>query len=241
MKIKQHIPNIITLLNATSGTLATYYMLRYERIVFAICLMLLGALFDFFDGFAARKLRAFSPLGKDLDSLADVVSFGVAPAAMMAVALSAICFPLPEIAFLIVPASVYRLAKFNNDTRQSTSFIGLPTPANALFFAGLAYWTIRHSEAIIHLPIMIEYKIYPMYVVVILLMSWLMISEIPMFSLKGTGGNTPKARRSHYTKVIVLLSIGAVAIFLWSFTGFAVMILAYLLINLYTHLRGRIP
>lgn len=241
MKIKRHIPNIISLLNALCGAIATYYALRYEAIAIAIYFMLGSAVLDFFDGFAARKLQAFSPLGKDIDSLSDVISFGVAPAAMMSIALAQIGFHIPGIAFIIVPASVYRLAKFNHDTRQTKSFIGLPTPANALFFAGLAYWTVEMAEQIKHLPIMIEYKVYPMYVVVLLLMSYLLISEVPMFSLKGVESDSPSAQRGHKISVVIVLLVGIISISLWWLTGFALAILAYLLINLFNYFRHRIP
>lgn len=241
MNIKKHIPNLISLMNALCGGIATYFALRHGNIPVAIYFMLCSAILDFFDGFAARKLRVFSPLGKDIDSLADVISFGVAPAAMMSLALESIAFALPEIAFLIVPASVYRLAKFNHDTRQSTSFIGLPTPANALFFAGLSYWTFQHSSSIMEVPIMIEYKLYPMYVVVILLMSFLLISEVPMFSLKGTGSSDPKAKRWHLLKIGSVFLIGLITVILWGFTGFAIAILVYLIINLFSLRKHRIP
>lgn len=241
MKIKKHIPNIISLLNALCGAIAAFYALRYESISTAIYFMLASAVLDFFDGFTARKLQVFSPLGKDIDSLSDAISFGVAPAAMMSIGLSKIGFHIPEIAFIIVPASVYRLAKFNHDTRQTKSFIGLPTPANALFFAGLSYWTVAMSEQIKNLPIMIEYKVYPMYVVVLLLMSYLLISEVPMFSLKGVESDSPSAQRGHKISVVIVLLVGIISICLWWLTGFALAILAYLLINLFNYFRHRIP
>lgn len=241
MKIRNHIPNLISLSNALCGSIATYFALVHSNITLAIYFMLASAVFDFFDGFAARKMKVFSPLGKDIDSLADVISFGMAPAAMMSVALAAIGFHVPQIAFIIVPASVYRLAKFNNDTRQTTSFIGLPTPANALFFAGLAYWTISNAFQIMHLPIMTEYKVYPMYVVTLLLMSYLLISEVPMFSLKGSSDKDPVAKKKQMIKVLSVIGIGLVSVILWHFTGFAIAILAYLLINLFSFLKKRIP
>lgn len=237
-RIKAETPNLISLCNALFGALSIYYLLQHGDIFIAIIFMLLAAVMDFFDGFAARKLQAFSPLGKDIDSLCDVISFGVAPAMMMAFALRGIDFPLPEVALLIVPASVYRLAKFNHDTRQSVSFIGLPTPANALFFAGLAYYTATHAELISTLPLMIKYKVYPLYPILILLLSYLLISEIPMFSLKGS--NT-MSRRGHLIRIGIVVGVAIVGVLLWSFSGLAVALGLYLLINLWDHFKKRIP
>lgn len=234
--MKKHIPNLISLLNSFFGSLSIYYALVYSNIEASIICMLIAAGLDFFDGFAARKLQVFSPLGKDIDSLADVISFGVAPAAMMAIALDSIGFKLSILALVIVPFSVYRLAKFNNDVRQVHSFIGLPTPANAMFFAGLSYFTVTNTLTITNVPITILYKIYAAYIIVILLMSWLLISEIPMFSLKSADGD-----KRHWHKVATVLIFGVVGVIFWSYSGFAIALTVYLIINLWSHLRHRIP
>jgi CDP-diacylglycerol--serine O-phosphatidyltransferase len=138
--IKKHIPNFITTLNLFSGCVAVYLAFEgnYQGAFVAI---LLSAVFDFFDGFAARLLKAYSPMGKELDSLADVVSFGVAPGAMVfsLLATAGMNEWLPFIGFLIPVFSGLRLAKFNIDDRQTSSFIGLPVPANAIFWAGLIF------------------------------------------------------------------------------------------------------
>ena len=238
MKIRKHIPNLISLGNAFFGALATYYALKYGDLFTAIIFMLLAAVMDFFDGFTARKLQAFSPLGKDIDSLCDVISFGVAPSMMMTVALEAINFPLPELALVVVPASVYRLAKFNHDTRQTVSFIGLPTPANALFLAGLAYYTLTNAGVISTVPLTIKYKVYPLYGIVVLLLSYLLISEIPMFSLKGS---TTMSRAGHLTRIAVVVAVAIVGVILWSFSGLALALGLYLLINLWDHFKKMIP
>jgi len=145
--IKKHIPNSITCLNLFSGCVAVFLAFKgnYEGAIIAI---LLAAVFDFFDGFAARLLKAYSPMGKELDSLADMVSFGVAPGAIVFSLLSEtnVCEWLPFLAFLIPVFSGLRLAKFNIDERQTTSFIGLPTPANAIFWAGLAFFLLHISD-----------------------------------------------------------------------------------------------
>ena len=237
----KHLPNLLTLANSLAGAFAIYFALYHSDLKRAMIAILLAAVLDFFDGFAARLLKAFSPLGKDLDSLSDVVSFGVAPAVMMVVALEAIHFATPWVALLIVPASVYRLAKFNNDTRQSVTFIGLPTPANALFFGGLSYWILQLSTDLQALPIMIEYKAYPMYYLVILGMCYLLVSEVPMFSLKGAGADGPQTKRWHGIKVGSVVVVAIIGLLLWSFSGFALAILLYILINLWDHLKSRIP
>lgn len=147
--IKRLIPNLITLSNLTCGVIAIYCAVQGWLITAAL-FILLGAFFDFFDGLTARLLHVQSPLGKELDSLSDVVTFGVAPAF---IAFSILCDVVPDqlwwlpwIAFLIPAFSSYRLGKFNIDERQTTSFIGLPTPANALIWLSLG---VMHSLAAI--------------------------------------------------------------------------------------------
>ena len=143
--MKKHIPNTITCCNLISGCIATLYASQANYSM-ALTFIIIGAVFDFFDGFAARLLHVSSPVGKELDSLADDITFGFAPATIVfsmlqtALANSAcgaescpIAMLLPYAAFIIAAFSALRLAKFNLDERQTTSFIGLPTPANALF------------------------------------------------------------------------------------------------------------
>lgn len=133
-KISSYIPNTITCLNIASGciAIALAFAGKFDWASVAICA---AALFDFVDGAAARKLKAYSPMGKELDSLCDVVSFGVAPAAMVYQLLPA---PANYFALAIPVCGALRLAKFNIDTRQTNGFIGLPIPANALFWIGMA-------------------------------------------------------------------------------------------------------
>ncbi len=172
--IKKHIPNFITSLNLFSGCLAIYYGFRgnYELVLLFV---LLAAVFDFADGLAARLLHAYSHIGKELDSLADVVSFGVAPGVLVLSMLTASELPywVAFSGFIIPVFSALRLAKFNIDERQTSSFIGLPTPANALFWVGLGY---SFSEKLIA---------NPWYILVFtLIFSGLLVAELPMFSLK---------------------------------------------------------
>ena len=139
--ITRNIPNSITCCNLICGCIATSWALS-GNYKLALVFIISGAIFDFFDGMSARLLHVSSEIGKELDSLADVVTFGVAPASMVYTLLYDMHYPagmecwrqwLPYVAFLIAAFSALRLAKFNLDTRQTTSFIGLPTPANALF------------------------------------------------------------------------------------------------------------
>lgn len=172
--IKKHIPNFITCMNLFSGCVAVILAFKgnYQGAFIAI---LVAAVFDFFDGFAARILKAYSPMGKELDSLADVISFGLAPGMIVFSLLTEanVCEWLPYLAFLIPVFSGLRLAKFNIDERQTSSFIGMPTPANAIFWAGLAFsysgFLVQNYWAIIILTV---------------LFSYLLVAEIPMFALK---------------------------------------------------------
>ncbi len=172
--ITKHIPNTITSLNLFSGSVGVVMAFQANYQIALAC-MLLAAVFDFCDGLAARALHAYSSIGKELDSLADVVSFGFLPATMVYQMLTVASDNayLPFAAYIITVFSALRLAKFNVDERQTSSFIGLATPANAIFWAGLV--ASYHSYA----------EIYPYAVIVlILLMSFLLVAEVPFFSLK---------------------------------------------------------
>lgn len=146
MLLRKEIPNIITLCNLLSGSMAILFAIDGFLTV-AVILVGLAAVFDFLDGLAARLLNVKSPLGKELDSLADVISFGLAPAIFLFILIktnpTTATFPtlgpyLPYSALLVAAFSAYRLAKFNIDTRQLDSFRGLPTPANAIFIVSLS-------------------------------------------------------------------------------------------------------
>ena len=173
--IKKYIPNTITSLNLLSGSIAV--IMAYEGNYQAtVLLVLLAATFDFLDGFSARLLKAYSPLGKELDSLADMVSFGLVPGMTAFSLLRDSQWEWARyLGLLIAVFSALRLAKFNIDERQTTSFIGLATPANAIFWTGLAY---SYGE-VMSLPA------YPWAILLMIALScYLLISELPMFSLK---------------------------------------------------------
>ncbi len=187
--IRRNIPNAVTCVNILSGVMAIITagygtdplwcgLAGYK---WAYIFVGIAAIADFSDGFAARALHAYSDMGKELDSICDVVSFGVVPAIIMyncldwaAQSMSALAW-CKWIAPLIASSAALRLAKFNIDTRQTSSFIGLPVPANAIFWIG--YSSICYNDH----PLMAEW-----YVVIpaILILSWLMLSEVPLFSLK---------------------------------------------------------
>lgn len=182
--MKRILPDTFTCLNLVSGCIAVRFALMGDARM-ALMWIIVGAIFDFFDGFVARLLKVSSPIGVELDSLADCVTFGVAPASLVFSQLSVMCSSaLPNILSEIVPYAGYliaafsalRLAKFNLDERQHTSFIGLPTPANALFW----------SSMLVCLGGRLEIMPYGLVVLLalVVLSSWLLIAEIPMFALK---------------------------------------------------------
>lgn len=186
--MKRQIPNIITSLNLLSGCLAILEIAEGDLITGAL-FILLGAFFDFFDGLVARLLQVKSKLGAELDSLADVVTFGVVPAYLVYTILEAYNLPgfLPYLAFLLAIFSALRLAKFNLDQRQVSTFIGLPTPANALFWASLPLTQFQFDSGYCLIPLhMMEEMLFNPYILllIIVLFSYLLIAEVPLMSLK---------------------------------------------------------
>ncbi|MFO0320988.1 MAG: CDP-alcohol phosphatidyltransferase family protein [Bacteroidota bacterium] len=183
MKIKQHIPNAITCCNLLCGCFSIVKAFEGQLILTSY-LVGLAAILDFFDGFLARLLKVSSPIGKDLDSLADMVTFGLAPGVMMYQLLLRVIEidhienkSLALVSFLIPIFSAIRLAKFNNDTRQTSCFIGLPTPAVAIFICSIPLVIIQHKTESIFMNI-------PTLLSIVFIFSFLLISEIPLFALK---------------------------------------------------------
>ena len=225
--MKKHIPNTITCLNLISGCIATYWAfmgIAYMALLFIV----IGAVFDFFDGMVARLLHVSSPIGKELDSLADDITFGLAPSAIVFSFLSPLTSHLspllPFLAFIMAAFSALRLAKFNLDERQALGFIGLPTPANALFWGSLiagmgdAISTIPYAEWIILCGTFVS--------------CYLLIAEIPMFALKfktwGWKGNE--------IKYIFILSCIPLLLLL-GVTGLAAIIAWYVLLSVAANKR----
>ena len=173
MQIKRIIPNSLTCANLLCGSVSVF-MATQEQFLWAFAFIIAGAIFDFFDGASARWLKVPSPLGVQLDSLADDITFGLAPAMALMCYLKPIIGWWALIALLIAAFSALRLAKFNIDERQATSFIGLATPANAIFWLGTAY---AYQSLLA--------TISPWCILgAVLLSSYLLVCELPMFSFK---------------------------------------------------------
>lgn len=223
--MRKYIPNLLTLLNALSGAMSIALVFE-GKFYWSVCCIGLSLVADFFDGFTARKLKAYSPLGKDLDSLADAISFGVAPASMVYVPLSECIGSAALMAYIMVPASVYRLAKFNHDQRQTTSFVGLPTPANAIFWIGIAYTLLEQMERIHDAAPTVLYVCGGVTAVLFLLFSWLLVSEIPMFSLKGSSFKWSDEWPLYLTLTVAVAAIGTMGM-----TGLSLTIGMYIAIN----------
>ena len=179
MQIKRIIPNSLTCANLMCGSVAVW-MATEQHFLWAFLLILAGGLFDFFDGASARWLKVPSPLGVQLDSLADDITFGLAPAMMLFCYLKPLIGWWALIALLIAAFSAVRLAKFNIDERQTTSFIGLATPPNAIFWASLVCWLNS-----VTLPTWAPWVL----LIGSLLSCYLLVSEIPFFSFKSAGKN----------------------------------------------------
>lgn len=267
MNIKKHIPNAITCCNLICGCLAIIKVFD-DNLILAAYLIGLAALFDFFDGFVARLLKVSSPIGKDLDSLADMVTFGVVPGLIMFKLISKFYFINRGLSFyaegsaseiqkfgdtwsnfnsntllayfgLLIPVfSAIRLAKFNNDSRQSESFIGLPTPANAILigsiplilnqqFGSEGFYT-RLFENIKTNPSVYSIVFNPVLLCMLsCVLSLLLVSELPLFALKF------KNFTWHNNKIrYVFLGISLVLIILLQHTGVALAIVLYILLSL---------
>lgn len=249
MGIKRHIPNLITSLNLLSGSIAVIFAVKGNLILAAI-FVAIGIFFDFFDGLAARALKVKSEVGLQLDSLADVVTSGVVPGIVMYQLMNkalpasagiasdwdASLFdvqikPLALIGLLIIVASAYRLAKFNVDERQTDSFIGLPTPANALL--------------ILSLPLILTYQPGPL-ISELLLNEWFLIgltilscyllnAELALFALKFSDWSFAENKLRYFFIIACLLLI----IFL-KFIAIPVIILLYVVLSLVTSKKGSV-
>lgn len=219
----RHIPNFITLMNLLAGSVSVFFALQ-GSIEVAALLILAGAIFDFFDGFAARLLKVSSPVGAELDSLSDLVTFGVAPAFMIISVIQIHCdvtthsglyaliptlFPLVLILF-----SALRLAKFNVDDTQTYDFKGLPTPANALFQVSFAFLLQANTHLISW------WFVFP----VIIVMALLMVAPISLFGLKKISGSL-----KYYVAILVLVSILAIVFF--KYTAGVYIIGAYIILS----------
>ena len=244
--IKKHIPNFITLLNLFCGTLAVIFTLKDDLFLGAI-LVALGILFDFFDGFAARILDVKSELGLQLDSLADMITSGLVPGLFMFKMLemsthkfsyptelftdgwnSDELFLFPLFGLLITLASCYRLAKFNIDTRQTDSFIGLPTPANTLLILSLPLILMSNDIQFLNELILNKWFLIGLTI----LSCYLLNAEIPLFSLKmKTYGFAENAMKYTFLLIAIILLITL------QFLAIPIIILLYILLSVITNLK----
>ena len=240
--MKRHLPNLITLLNLACGTVAIVLTLEGQW-RWAVYLVLAAAVFDFLDGFAARMLKAYSETGKHLDSLADMVSFGVLPAVFIYTLFKNLFLNQPVEAgkfytqlqwvvlasVLLVPAiSAIRLARFNSEEDQGSFFYGLPTPAHALFWTGI-FWQIMQSGSLFGSPL----NLFFMWAIM-LIMAFHMILPIPMYSLKFEHF---RIRGNLIRYLLLFLSVVILIIIGWG--GLPLVILVYILLSLLNLLLAR--
>lgn len=251
MNIKKHIPNAITCGNLLCGCFGIVKAFEGD-LVWAAYLVGIALVLDFFDGFTARLLKVASPIGKDLDSLADMVTFGVVPGIVMfkifetshilhlrntigiqELNASANNGPhyLSYFAFIITIFSAIRLAKFNNDTRQSDSFIGLPTPANAMFICSIPLILNGHEHY--HIFGAIFLNIYSPFILSLIL-SYLLIAEIPLIALKfkNFGWADNKMR-------FILIGISVTCLAIFQFVGVPLVIILYILLSVINNLFSK--
>ena len=231
----KHIPNTLTLVNLFLGCLSIVSAFE-GNLPLAAYLILLAAVFDYLDGFSARLLKAYSAIGKELDSLSDLVSFGVAPSVIIFHLLKSslnidasegfvtgnVILALP---FLIAVFSAIRLAKFNVDTRQTTSFIGLPTPANAIFIVGLVLGLESRFRAWFELITNSSTSL----LVVTVILSTLLVSPVPMFSLK-----IKEMKFALIWRQLALILLAVTSIWFLGLASLSVIIMLYVIISLLT-------
>jgi CDP-diacylglycerol--serine O-phosphatidyltransferase len=252
MGLKRHVPNVLTLCNVASGALGI--VCAFEgHLVLAGYLIFIGAFFDFLDGFVARILKVQAELGKQLDSMADMVTFGVLPGiiaykligillASTAPGAADAYFWLPYIGLLIPVFSALRLAKFNLDTRQTMGFIGMPTPANAMLWAAMPLILFFQFGAGIETYIPLSSELVPAAFVLAslaLVMSLLLVSEIPMFALKFKNfGWADNKIRFSFLGMAAILIVGGLLI-KNVFISLPIIILLYLVISIVNNLISK--
>lgn len=235
--MKRHLPNFITCLNLLCGCLAIVYAFQ-GNLIMSSYLVFLAALFDFLDGLMARLLKAYSAIGKQLDSLADMVSFGVVPGVIMynllqqtnfgAITLNYKIFVLMKFSpFLITIFSALRLAKFNIDPRQTSSFIGVPTPAVSIFFAS---FPLILQNDILGLG---DFILNPFILIgLIFLMSYMLVAEIPLFALKF---KNLKWLDNKIQYVLLLISIPLILLLFYS--SIPIIIFLYVVLSMINNTR----
>jgi len=232
--LKRNLPNLITLASLSFGFFSVIFAFQGNLEIASMCIFA-GAFFDFFDGLVARLLKVSSELGKQLDSFADLVTFGIAPGIILFQLLylnfSEGCFELglkesifcPAFIALLIPAfSAIRLAKFNIDSKQETSFIGLPTPAVGIFIAAL--------------PLIEKYQALPMFtdlqflILISIVLPLLLVVNIPLFSLKFNKEENIKSRVNVF-RIILIISAVNLLFFFW-FAAIPIIVILYLILSL---------
>lgn len=238
MNIKALIPNFFTMLNLFCGCVALQFV-SHEEYELVFLFVSLGIFFDFFDGFFARKFNVAGPLGVQLDSLADMVTSGVVPGYVMyKMLLNSRVFlvlewhniVLPFLGFIITLGACYRLAKFNIDTRQSDSFIGLPTPANALFFTSLPILPLVFHD---NFHIIFSYNKWIL-LALTFLSAYVMNAEIPLFSLKIKNFSFAK-----YKLQIFFLAISVLMLIFLQIVAVPLIILLYVLLSVINNIVNK--
>lgn len=237
--MKSHIPNLFTAANLFCGCLAIYFA-NQANLSLAAIFILIGAAFDFFDGMVARLLGVSSAIGEQLDSLADVVSFGVAPS-FIAFQLLQVSWPNSNwnfLAFIIAILSAFRLAKFNVDSRQSDQFIGLPTPANALLWVSISL-SIWQSEHLAYAgwisQLLTDLSQNPIVVLALtVIFSLLLIAELPLISLKFKHF---KWKGNEYRFLLLISSAVFIGLFLFASVPF--ILLLYLIFSLIQNSKSK--
>lgn len=238
------VPNAITAMNLVCGSLAVFFAVD-GQLGWAGVFIFVAAIFDFFDGMSARLLKAYSPIGKELDSLADMVSFGLAPAAIIFTMLELSLFGINQqiqniethwtqwvvlfTSLLIPVAGAFRLAKFNTDDRQSEQFLGMPIPANAIYFASLALILELGTKIEIVPFILNKYTILAS----VFCSAFLMVSELPMFSLKFKNLSIKEnALRFFFLGTVILMLI------VLKIYALPLIIVWYVLLSAFSYLTG---
>lgn len=218
--MKKHIPNTITCLNLFSGCIGVLMALKGDYMTTAYCVMASG-IFDFFDGMVARLLHVKSNIGKELDSLADMVSFGFLPGAILYMLLSEVFIEQPLFAYLgfvVTVFSALRLAKFNLDERQTTDFIGLNTPMNTFYVLSLPFIAEKYPDIILN----------PFFLLIsTALTSFLLVSEIRLFSMKLS---SLAWSENKYKFIFVILAVVLFAVL--QFVALPIILLSYILLSL---------
>ena len=234
MNIKRLIPNLFTMLNLFCGCVALV-MISRDDFYFAFYFVCLGIFFDFFDGFFARKFGVAGPLGVQLDSLADMVTSGVVPGYLMFCLLQGFIIDtsflgyFPYLGFVITLGACYRLAKFNIDTRQSDSFIGLPTPANCLFIMSIPFMLENPPFGI-----MMNDKIKIGLVMISFLSAYIMNAEIPLFSLKIKDFSFAK-----YKLQIFFLAVSVLMLIFLQILAIPLIIMIYVLLSVINNMANK--